>query len=96
MVINSDRRIQIWSKGRKLNTGTLFLWEGCAACESMPRADVSVGTYIKATGDKDCTRGTMGGFDVLVLEHKVHTSSVGRLRPAVGIALVLGLLVVLV
>ncbi|RSH81944.1 uncharacterized protein EHS24_008141 [Apiotrichum porosum] len=38
------REIQIWKDGRQLPLGKLFLWEGCAACQTMPRADVSVST----------------------------------------------------
>lgn len=49
----------------------------------MRRADVSVGTYISATGDKECARGTVGGFDVLVLDKKVDVSGARR-RMEVG------------
>jgi len=78
-------RVEIWSQGRKLNLPQLFLFEACAACASMPRADVSVGTYVQATGDKDCLRGTVGGFDVLVLDKKVPVSGTSR-RHGAGLA----------
>jgi hypothetical protein len=85
--------VQIWQNGAKLPLPTLFLYEGCAACAEMPRADVSVGTYIAATGDKTCTRGTVGGFDVLVLERKVVSAAAGlHASASVAIAAVVTLL----
>lgn len=70
--------MQIWRDGKQLNLGRLFLWEGCAACQTMPRADVSVGVYVRATGDKLCQRGTVGGFDVLVMDERVRKSAAER------------------
>lgn len=86
-------RIQIWKNGRQLPLGRLFLWEGCAACQTMPRADVSVSTYVKATGDTECMHGTVGGFDVLVMDEYVRRSGSGR---RAGLGGVLGAMVVIV
>lgn len=76
--VRAHDRVQIWRGGRRVQLPTLFLYEACAACASMPRADVSVGTYIAATGDRFCERGTVGGFDVLVLDRKVMVRGAGN------------------
>lgn len=92
----TDSRVQIWRDGRKLNLPTLFLYEACAACAEMPRADVSVGTYIRATGDDECARGTVGGFDVLVLDNRIRVSAARAVEVGVWSVLGAGALALLV
>jgi hypothetical protein len=88
-------RVQIWQNGRKLPLPQLFLYEACQACAEMPRADVSVGTYVAATGDDACQRGTAGGFDVLVLEKRVRVSAAARAAGVGGVGVGVGVLAAL-
>lgn len=59
--------------------GPFFLWEGCQACAELPRIDLSLNGYIAATGDKNCDRGTVGGFDVHVMDNFVRRAGAGRI-----------------
>lgn len=59
--------------------GPFFLWEGCQACAEMPRIDLSLNGYIAATGDKNCARGTVGGFDVHVMDNFVRRAGAARI-----------------
>jgi hypothetical protein len=74
--------------------GPFFLWEGCQACATLPRIDVSLNAYIAATGDSECHRGTVGGFDVYVMDNFVRRASAGRIALSVPVLLA-GLVVAL-
>ncbi|BEI79631.1 hypothetical protein CcaverHIS002_0101600 [Cutaneotrichosporon cavernicola] len=75
------REVQIWKDGVqiKMKGGPFFLWEGCQACASLPRIDLSLNAYIAATGDKECHRGTVGSYDVYVMDNFVRRASAGRI-----------------
>ncbi|BEJ10702.1 hypothetical protein CspHIS471_0101240 [Cutaneotrichosporon sp. HIS471] len=75
------REVQIWKDGVqiKMKGGPFFLWEGCQACATLPRIDLSLNAYIAATGDKECHRGTVGSYDVYVMENFVRRASAGRI-----------------
>ncbi|GMK59670.1 hypothetical protein CspeluHIS016_0802760 [Cutaneotrichosporon spelunceum] len=91
------REVQIWKDGKqvKIKGGPFFLWEGCQACATLPRIDVSLNAYVAATGDKECHRGTMGSYDVYVMDNFVRRASsdrIGLSAPALVFGLVLAAL----
>lgn len=62
-----------------MDGGPFFLWDGCQACATLPRIDLSLRGYVAATGDDTCARGTVGGFDVYVMDNHVIRSG-ARIR----------------
>lgn len=94
----ADIRLQLFRGGKQISIpdGPFFLWEGCQACATLPRVDLSVMGYVAVSGDDQCLRGTVPGIEVRMMDNYIHRgslSSAGRLGAdsgAVILAAILG------